>query len=161
MRIENTQVLILDDLLDGPVFDLWTLFASKPVLRMTNMTESTTHTIDNIIIPLPGGSNPFWQGDWEPLSCARSKLLKTFSQRILTFYDIDDKLAADNRPLVLTFIDRREKRRLIDQDRYFARLNSKFQPSKSSLWILHPCRSWSNLRKCAVPTSLSACTAQD
>lgn len=93
---------------------------------MNNMTKNTTHTIDNIIIPLPGGSNPFWQGDWEPLSCARSKLLKTFSQRILTFYDIDDKLAADNRPLMLTFIDRREKRRLIDQDRYFARLNSKF-----------------------------------
>jgi protein O-GlcNAc transferase len=124
--VENAQVVILDDLLDGPFYDLWTLFATRPMIRLNDVSESTKINSENIIVPLPGGSNPFWQGDWEPLSCSRSELLHTFSRRVLDFYQIDEDPGPSDRPLVLTFINRTAKRRLIDQGPYIENLKLRF-----------------------------------
>ncbi|EER45027.1 DUF563 domain-containing protein [Histoplasma capsulatum H143] len=123
----NTQVIILDDLLDGPYFDLWKLFAKQPTIRLKDISASADINLDNIIVPLPGGGSPFWQSHWEPLDCEQSELLQTFSKRVLNFYNIrDDARPVGKSPLVLTFIDRKEKRRLINQDQYIERLKAKF-----------------------------------
>ena len=122
----NSQVVILDDLLDGPYFDLWTLFAHQAPIRLQDVSDATRINLENIIIPLPGAANPFWQGDWEALPCDRSELLQTFARRVLEFYKVDGDLGPENRPLVLTFIDRTTKRRLIDQGLYIERLRARF-----------------------------------
>jgi EGF domain-specific O-GlcNAc transferase len=124
---DNSQVVILDDLLDGPFFDLWTLFAKQPPIRLQDVSDASQINLENIIVPLPGGANPFWQGDWEPLACDRSELLQTFARRVLDFYKVGDHdLGPEDRPLVLTFIDRTTKRRLIDQGPYLERLRVRF-----------------------------------
>lgn len=124
----NAKVIILDELHDGPVFDLWSLHPSstKPI-RLNEMTKPTETM--NIVLPLPGGSNPFWQGDWEDLPCQRSELLRVFVERVLVFYRLDiienESESADSgskRKTVVTFIDRREKRRLINQEQHLASL---------------------------------------
>ncbi|PGH10410.1 hypothetical protein GX51_00169 [Blastomyces parvus] len=124
--IANTQVIILDDLLDGPYFDLWKLFSKQPTIRLKDLSASAQVNLDNIIVPLPGGGSPFWQSHWEPLQCEQSELLQTFVKRVLNFYNIRDDGRPGDSPLVLTFIDRREKRRLINQERHIERLKAKF-----------------------------------
>ncbi|KFY44529.1 hypothetical protein V495_03396 [Pseudogymnoascus sp. VKM F-4514 (FW-929)] len=120
--VDNTQVMILDDDDEGPYFDLWSIFAKRPAVRVRNMT--TVHTTsENIIIPLPGASNPIWQGDWNIHNCYRSPLLATFIQRILNFYDIPT-IPASHPDIVLTFIDRRSTRRIISQDSHLAALRA-------------------------------------
>ncbi|KKZ67813.1 hypothetical protein EMCG_06523 [[Emmonsia] crescens] len=123
---DNAQVIILDDLLDGPYFDLWKLFANQPAIRLKDISASAQINLDNIIVPLPGGGSPFWQNHWEPLPCEQSELLRTFAKRVLKFYNIRDEARPQDSPLVLTFIDRKEKRRLINQERYIERLKAKF-----------------------------------
>ena len=119
---ENVQVIILDNFHDGPIFDLWSLYASTPPVRMSEITDKQ---LDNVIVPLPGGSNPFWQGDWHQTSCQHSELLRVFSQRIFDFYNIDNTSNSDEDSLSLTFINRRNKRKLINQDQYIERLKSE------------------------------------
>ena len=120
---ENVQVIILDDFHDGPIFDLWSLYASTPPVRMSEITDNQ---VDNVIVPLPGGSNPFWQGDWHQTTCQHSELLRVFSQRIFDFYNIEHtSISNKQEPLTITFIDRRTKRKLINQDIYIERLKSE------------------------------------
>lgn len=120
---ENVQIIILDNFLDGPIFDLWSLYASTPPIRMSEITDKH---LDNVIVPLPGGSNPFWQGDWHQMSCQHSELLRVFSQRIFEFYNIEHTSNFNKEePLAITFIDRRTKRKLINQDQYIERLKSE------------------------------------
>jgi hypothetical protein len=120
--VENTQILILDDQDDGPYFDLWTLFAKRPVIRLRDVSESTK--FENIVVPLAGASNPLWQGDWEIHPCERSDLLRTFTHRVLDFYKID-AWAPRKEDLVLTFINRKESRRLIGYQPFFEELKAK------------------------------------
>ncbi|KAF4628275.1 hypothetical protein G7Y89_g9874 [Cudoniella acicularis] len=119
---ENTQIVILDEQDDGPYFDLWTLFAKRPVVRMKNIPESTN--VENIIIPLAGASNPTWQGDWNVHSCQQSELLHTFTHRILDFYKID-AWAPREGDVVVTFVDRQKSRRLVDSPKYLEELKVK------------------------------------
>lgn len=125
----NTQVVILDDAPDGPYFELWHLFAQKPTVRLAELPAGTD--VGHIIIPLPGGSNPVWQGDWEPNTCEHSELLGTFSRRVLKFLDISDhrKYRDDspqqNRNIIVTFIERRGTRKLVDMDQHVAALRSR------------------------------------
>jgi protein O-GlcNAc transferase len=126
---DNTQVVVLDDEVDGPYFDLWRLFAKKPTIRLSELPASTD--VDNIIIPLPGASNPVWQGDWEPNSCENSELLRVFSKRVLRHLNISDSRKSsgnenkDNK-IIVTFIDRRGTRKLLDQDKHIAALNNRY-----------------------------------
>jgi protein O-GlcNAc transferase len=124
----NTQVIILDDEVDGPYFDLWRLFAKKPTVRLSELPAGAE--IGNIIIPLPGASNPVWQGDWGPNSCDHSELLQTFSRRVLSHFNISDsrKLSAnmEDNKIIVTFIDRRGTRKLIDLDKHIAALNNRY-----------------------------------
>lgn len=122
---ENTQIVILDNDEDGPYFDLWGLLARKPIIRIKDMPEGTV--FENIIVPLPGGSNPMWQGDWEEHSCHTADLLRAFSSRTTEFYGIAAQPRRRTRDLVVTIIDRKETRRLIDQDAYVEELGRQSQ----------------------------------
>ncbi len=124
--VENTRVVIFDDHDEGPFYDQWTAFAKRPVMRIEDLHSDPIPAPENIIIPLPGVANPLWQDDWEPKECEESKLLQVFSQRMLSFYDINDKPGLPDRPLVLTFIDRTEKRSLIDKEAYINDLKPSY-----------------------------------
>ncbi|KAI4143730.1 MAG: hypothetical protein LQ340_006894 [Diploschistes diacapsis] len=115
---ENTRILVVDDRDEGPYFDLWTLFAKRPITRLSKITEIDLRDPEYIIVPLPGESNPMWQGDWKTHSCGHSALLDVFSQRIMSFLGVDRSIENNDSPLVLTFIDRREKRQLIEKEDY-------------------------------------------
>lgn len=122
------RLLILDSHPKGPFWDLWSLFAPGGVFQKENMRKVAPS--DNIIVPLPGGSNPFWQGDWEAHACSVSPLLNVFSDRILDFYNISRDPVIDDRPLVFTFVDRLEKRRLINKKKYIEALRQQFPSVK-------------------------------
>ncbi|MCJ1286154.1 hypothetical protein MMC26_005499 [Xylographa opegraphella] len=124
--VQNTQVVILDDHPDGPYYDMWRLFASKPTIRMSQLQADEILDVNTLIVPLPGASNPLWQGDWKVHSCDHSKLLRTFSERVSKFYKIEQETKNLDSPLVLTFIDRKEKRRLLNKELYMGKLSSKF-----------------------------------
>jgi protein O-GlcNAc transferase len=123
---ENTQVVILDDHPEGPYFDLWSLFAHRPILRLSEIAANTTLDSENIIIPLPGGANPMWQGDWKEHNCQHSALWHTFSRRVLNFYKVNSQSEGESAPLVLTFVDRKQQRRLIDKELYIEKLRYMF-----------------------------------
>jgi protein O-GlcNAc transferase len=124
----NTQVVILDDEVDGPYFDLWRLFAKKPTIRLSELSAGAD--VGSIIIPLPGGSNPVWQSDWEPNSCENSELLRAFSRRVLRHLDISDSRKSsgngEDNKIMVTFINRRGTRKLLDQDKHIAALNNRY-----------------------------------
>ena len=128
--LQDTQVVILDDHPDGPFYDMWTLFASKPIVRINELPTNEILDANTLIIPLPGASNPLWQGDWKVHSCDHSELLRAFSERVLKFYSIDQEPKNLDSPLILTFVDRKEKRRLINKDLYVEKLRSKFPAVK-------------------------------
>ncbi|KAL3469294.1 hypothetical protein BJX99DRAFT_241620 [Aspergillus californicus] len=125
--IENTQVLVLDDSTDGPYVDLWSLFAPKPLLRTNNPRLPLLNTsFENLIIPLSGGGNPLWQGDWDIHTCDDSPLLRTFSHRVLEHFHLDPDAPREEPPeIIITFINRTATRRLIDAEEYFAHLESE------------------------------------
>jgi EGF domain-specific O-GlcNAc transferase len=150
---ENTQVIILDDAADGPYFELWHLFARKPTVRLSELVSLATVAGPtnvgnnlNIIIPLPGGANPVWQGDWEPNACEHSDILRAFAHRVLTHLDIRDdpppppptttteagsSSAATSGPgdppkITVTFIDRRGTRKLVDIERHMRALEGRY-----------------------------------
>lgn len=124
---ENTQVVILDDAVDGPYFDLWRLFAKQPIIRLSEVP--TGSNIGNIIIPLPGGANPVWQSDWEPNVCEHSDILRAFAHRVLTHLDIRDstqEAATGDSKIIVTFIDRRGTRKLVDAERHMLALENRY-----------------------------------
>lgn len=82
-----------------------------------------------MIIPLAGGSNPFWQGDWSPLPCEKSDLLRTFVHRVLDFYKIDRTKPSDG-DIVVTFVDRKSSRRLLHQADYLDEIRANISHVK-------------------------------
>jgi protein O-GlcNAc transferase len=112
--IQNTQIVILDERQDGPYWDLWHLFAQQPIIRLADLNSTDLNNPGNIIVPLAGGSNPLWQGDWDVRDCQHSKLLSVFRTRVLDFYSIQPSQPPTDQ-IVVTFINRVEGRRLIDQ----------------------------------------------
>jgi protein O-GlcNAc transferase len=105
---DSVQVVILDGEGDGPYFDLWKLFAKMPVRRIKDLNSNEPAT--NLILPLGGGSNPLWQGDWKPNDCRDAPLIKTFSRRVLAHYGIKKPQHTDD--VVVTFIKRTNTRSL-------------------------------------------------
>ncbi|TGO29925.1 hypothetical protein BPAE_0009g00200 [Botrytis paeoniae] len=119
--IRDTQIVILDDHVDGFYIDLWTAVAQRPIIRLKELSETTE--FENIIVPLPGASNPIWQGDWTIHDCGQSELLRTFSDRVLSFYNVEPWKPHDG-DIVITYIDRR-RRRLVGQESYLEELQSR------------------------------------
>ncbi|KAI0688908.1 hypothetical protein C8Q76DRAFT_759373 [Earliella scabrosa] len=125
--IANTQVVILDSHPDGPYFDLWGLFSDKPVRRLKELDLAATGP-QNVIIPLAGGGNPFWQNDWETNACQYSILLDTFVDRVLDqtmHLNLAEDAARADGTIIITVIDRRETRRLQNMDRLIKRLRAE------------------------------------
>lgn len=131
---ENTQVVILDDKSDGPYFDLWRLFAKGPTVRLADLPAETK--IKDIIIPLPGGSNPSWRGDWEPNDCGHSELLRTFSRRVLRHFDIKDDTESSRDTVVVTFIHRLGTRKLMGIEEHIAALQHRYTNSHASIHLV-------------------------
>ena len=121
--VENTRVVILDDHPEGHLYDQWAASGKRGVVRIDELGSDPLAASENLILPLPGHANPMWQDDYEPQDCRESKLLQVFSQRMLNFYEIEHELEPPDRPLILTFIDRRQKRKLIDKEAYIDSLS--------------------------------------
>lgn len=116
-RPNETEILILDQHVDGPYFDMWKMFSTKPIRRISERDNATSlPCAENLIIPLPGGSNPLWQGDWEAGDCHGSSLVTAFSHRVLDHLQIQ-RDRVPSRSLTLTFIDRTGSRKLQNQGR--------------------------------------------
>ena len=125
-RAKESQVVILDDRADGPFFELWSLLTGRPTLRLAQLPADDCE--QNILLPLPGGSNPLWFSDWSPQSCKISTLIKAFSKRILGHYGIST-LLQKGRPITITIINRQETRRLQDIHQYTELLRQEYQDS--------------------------------
>lgn len=142
---QNTQVVILDGKADGPYFDLWRLFAKRPTIRLAQLPAQSTE-IRDIIIPLPGGSNPVWRGDWEPNDCGHSELLRTFSRRVLNHFNMTDydeteaSSSSGDRPgpdtVVVTFIHRLGTRKLLEAEAHIAALQHRYTNSHASIHLV-------------------------
>ncbi|KAL4894412.1 DUF563 domain-containing protein [Aspergillus ambiguus] len=120
----NTQVVLLDEYEDGPYSDLWSILSNEPPLRIKDLPAEVTS--ENIIVPLAGASNPFWEGDWETSLCTDSVLLRTFTDRVLRLYGLEDWKPQRTEHISLTFINRTQSRRLIDQEEYLKIIQSRF-----------------------------------
>lgn len=125
-KFGNTQVVVLDDMPVGPFYEMWGLLTSLPVLRKSDLLSMNEIEERTIILPLAGGANPFWEGDWHDLECSTSPLLDVFSARVLDFYKVRKTSSENYRPLVITFIGRREKRRLVGQSGHLQILRLKY-----------------------------------
>lgn len=118
------QVIILDDLPEGPLYNLWSLLTGTQPVRLSairkspekyqSVAEGLQHP-QNIIIPLPGGSNPLWQNDWEDRNCTDSVNLKVLVNRVKTHYMLSPLTEVPSRPkgtLNLLYIHRTGRRKL-------------------------------------------------
>ncbi|KAK4992550.1 hypothetical protein LTR50_001092 [Elasticomyces elasticus] len=124
-----SQVIILDDFDDGPFFELWNMFGDIPAARLQAIPNPGT---GKVVVPLPGGSNPIWGGDWVELHCEHSAIINALVNRILDFYDIPHS-PPERATLTLTLIDRRNQRLLDNQDHLFAVLQKTFPTVKVQL----------------------------
>lgn len=124
--VSDTQVVILDDREDGPYLDLWTLFSKRKPVRMEQLLADPTATTTEagIIVPLAGASNPLWQNDRVVRDCTSATTLRVFVQRVLGFYGTEGP-GRDRDKIVVTFIDRKSRRQLSDQQSLLAALAAK------------------------------------
>ncbi|KAF2757664.1 hypothetical protein EJ05DRAFT_501191 [Pseudovirgaria hyperparasitica] len=126
----DVQVVFVDSHIKmEPYADLWTVFSGgKKPLRMeeyANMNVEKRGYFKQVVIPLSGGSNPIWQGDWEKLNCWQSELVKTFSDRVLKTFEVVDKAITDHN-VRITFLDRKGNRRFVHQDQLLAGIAQKY-----------------------------------
>ncbi|TAQ83290.1 hypothetical protein B7494_g8387 [Chlorociboria aeruginascens] len=123
---ETTQIVLLDSSPPGPYFELWQLLAKRPVQLFQDLQTSNPGTcLKNLIVPLPGSSNPLWQADWIAFDCKSSKLLSAFVSRVLSHFSITPSRDPAS-PLVLTFINRTSTRRLLSQDIFLSNLTNLY-----------------------------------
>ncbi|KAH6667896.1 hypothetical protein B0J14DRAFT_675974 [Halenospora varia] len=139
---ENTQVVLLDDKKEGPLYELWNLIAKRPIRRIKNLESTQLSCFPNLVVPFSGARNPTWLGDWTAHSCRNSKTLSVFVERVLTHMAIDTPVIAPQAPrpsrrhslrplqrntnLILTFINRTGSRQLTNQDSLLEALRQKF-----------------------------------
>ncbi|KAM3498229.1 hypothetical protein MY11210_009686 [Beauveria gryllotalpidicola] len=127
-QMNSTQVVLVDDFESGPYIELWRLFAQMPIRRLSELDAEEPPS--NIVVPLVGGSNPLWQGDWKELSCTEASLVSTFVRRVLDLYKISDadgdpaSTAGSDADIVVTFVDRKGARELVDQDAHIEALRA-------------------------------------
>lgn len=127
-HMNSTQIVLIDDLDSGPYIELWRLFAQMPIRRLSELDAEEPPS--NIVVPLVGGSNPLWQGDWQELACTEAPLVSTFVRRVLDLYKISDadgdavSTGGTDADIVVTFVDRKGARELVDQDSHLERLRA-------------------------------------
>ncbi|KAH7014432.1 uncharacterized protein B0I36DRAFT_398089 [Microdochium trichocladiopsis] len=119
--VANTQIVITDGHNDGPYFDLWRLFSGRHPKRIDDSTTWLTRPLDNVIVGFAGGSNPVWHDDWERWDCV-NELRTVFVRRVLDFFGFppDEPVAKKPGALRITFIDRKETRRVQDTPQLLA-----------------------------------------
>ncbi|KAL3426433.1 DUF563 domain-containing protein [Phlyctema vagabunda] len=126
---DDIRILLEDAKPLGPVGDLWTML-SRPHAPPTRIQDVERPTcLRNVILPLPGGSNPFWDSHWTPLSCSSpSPLLETFVWRIRRFLDTGPAALHTHASarVQVTMIERRESRRLVQLGAHVAALEARF-----------------------------------
>ncbi|TLD05127.1 uncharacterized protein PgNI_09138 [Pyricularia grisea] len=138
--IRRARVVILDDHEDGPFFDLWRLTAGHNPVRLSaalealqdnNKTSSSDTALiagagqpHNVVVPLPGATNPVWQNDWEERNCTDASLVKLFVRRVLHHLGVESfkpKAVTEanvmRKRLRLTFVIRRGSRKLLGRER--------------------------------------------
>lgn len=117
--LSKVQVIVLDDYKNKNYFELYNAFnSSLPAIHINEWKETRktdSPCLSNVIIPLPGASNPFWQADWEARDCTRSPLADGLRTRILTHLDIPLQRHKSDSKIRLTYMDRRGSRKLIGQ----------------------------------------------
>ncbi|KAF2835556.1 glycosyltransferase family 61 protein [Patellaria atrata CBS 101060] len=124
--IPDTQVIITDSHPDHNLYELWNLLGFKSVMRLPDYLASENATcLDNVLFPLAGGSNTMWHGDWRLKDCRNSRFLDIFIDRIMGHYGIDHTRKSDG-PIVVTFIDRRGRRKFRDQAKHVKRFQENF-----------------------------------
>lgn len=93
--LPRTQVIVLDDLPEGPVYDLWSFFAGSRLIRLRGVLDNegteyeTLNTLSSahaVIVPLPGRANHLSRLGQDTLDCHGSALARTFAGRVLQFY---------------------------------------------------------------------------
>lgn len=131
--VSKTQVVILDSHPNGPYVDLWRLVGGMPIARFSDLAPDFNSSL--VIVPLPGGSNPIWQGDWEPNDCQHSDLLATFSRRVRRHFNITDPIGLPEQ-IVVTFINRTDTRKLIDQDSHFEAIGKRYNHTEILLQVI-------------------------
>lgn len=129
--IANTQIVILDEHPDGPLFELFSMFSTKKPLRVDEWIASTqadpdtgTVPVENVILPLAGAANNLW-ADFNKLDCADNEMLRVFVQRIFNLFGITRRRSATLSPPSLTtprvnvtLIHRRSSRQLMGLDTF-------------------------------------------
>jgi hypothetical protein len=125
--VANSQVVIVDNIEDGPFFDLWGLLTGRPTIRLNQLRDDIDSITcpQNILLPLPGGSNPLWYSDWHPQNCHDSALLDVFSKRLRDFFHIPS-FHEDNRQLRMTIIDRKATRQLHNLSTHLTNLRATY-----------------------------------
>ncbi|KAF3938208.1 hypothetical protein ABW19_dt0203565 [Dactylella cylindrospora] len=119
--LPQIQLLVLDDH-GKKYFELWNYFSDLPILHIEEWTkENPTACLNNLILPLPGASNPLWHGDWDPRNCDHSLLVDTLRSRILSHLKIptDRDLSSE---INITIIDRKASRKLSNSKKLTDRL---------------------------------------
>lgn len=101
--LPNTQAIVLDDHPNGIFLELWTIFTSRPSLRLKDFLGNPEQaaTPRNIIIPLAGAANPIWQSDWAAHDCGHAPMLKAFVRRVLRFYGLADSNPDENQTITI------------------------------------------------------------
>lgn len=117
--------MFVDDRQRGPYWDLWNIYARKGA-KMWNEIESST-TFRKVIMALPGGSGPLWKGDWKSFPCVNSNLLRKLRDDVIEYLQLKSVAAPQAKETVITFISRKEKRILLNEEDVFARLEGKWK----------------------------------
>lgn len=92
--LPRTKVIMLDDLPEGPLYDMWAFFSASEPIRFKDILDDRTRaeallSAHTAIVPLPGRSNPLSQIDQNAIpDCRYSRLARTFARRVLRNYGV-------------------------------------------------------------------------
>jgi len=120
----DLQVVFLDEHPNGPYAHLWAIFSREPPIRKADLWRNGNICVARIILPLPGGSNPLFQGDWTRFNCKESSLVQDFRETTIQYHVSQaDPIERLGEGIVLTAIKRNQTRRLVDHRAVIQRLS--------------------------------------
>lgn len=123
---KNIQIAVLDGHGHGTFWNLWKAYSDKDAIATNQLQSGTCYR--EVVFIIPGGSCPFWKGDWTPYPCRDSRLFQSFARKLISYYNYD-KLPAP-KETVLTFISRKQTRQLAHEEEYFNELHQMFPKVK-------------------------------